>query len=499
MSASDRGLYGVLGVSASADAAELKRAYRHRLRVAHPDTGGSDADFSRVQDAWAVLGRPDRRADYDRARAEALLRAERGARATGTGPVYRAQPPSAPSRARSGFRPAFAAGLLSIFMVGPAAGENATPFVAGPGGPGPRPGPADPARDRAADMHGLAGGSARQRYLSRLRSWLGVAPPPRPVRLPHSLTDPYLRIAGRWLWHLLMMTTGFCATGAVVALFIAWQLGVGITGGSAALAAVILTGGGIAAICGAMISLAVMLLRTIRDPSRRDARQLHAERRRVSSERWEEYRRECEAFSRRQRARPANAQHLMQAPFSAETRRYASAEIRAELDRAIAAETTARALTRLGGDFSIWHDLVVGPTGVSVDHVVVGRQGLVLLVSLAATEPVTVEQNVVMYAGRPAPQVLAALRPQIAALSRAVGSAGIAAAVLVYPDGVLSAARLRSAGAQRIGGLSVPTFILGASVVVPVLAAGLPGVTDTAGWQLVRLRESVAARTRFAS
>ena len=482
MSASDLGFYGVLGVSASADAAQLKLAYRHRLRLAHPDTGGSEVEFRRVQEAWAVLGRPDRRADYDQARVEALVRAERAARLADPGPAHRS--PHRPA----GFRAHPGAAHPSAAATGPyrfAAGRT-------------RPVPTATAQDRSADMHGLAGGSARLRYLTQLRCWLGVAPPPPPTRLPRSLSDPYVSIAGRWLRLFLMMTIGFCATGAVVALFIAWQLGVGVTGGSAALAAVILAGGGFAAICGAVSSLALSLLRTLQDPARHTARQLHTERRRVSEARWEEYRAQCAAFEQRQHARPANVQRLMDAPFSAETRRYASAEIQAELDRAIAAETTARTLTRLGGDFSIWHDLVVGPTGVSIDHVVVGRQGLVLLVSPAATEPVTVEQNVVMYAGRPAPHVIAGLVPQIAALSRVVGRDGVAAAVLVYPDGVLSPGRAPAA-TQRIGGLGVPTFVLGASVLVAALADGLPGVTDSAGWQRVRLRESVAARTRFAS
>ena len=477
MSASDLGFYGVLGVPASADAAQLKHAYRHRLRLAHPDTGGSEAEFRRVQEAWAVLGRPDRRADYDQARVEALVRAERAARLAEPGPAHRSPHRPAGFRAHPGPVPT---------------GPNR--FGAAPA----HPGPAAATRDRVADMHGLAGGSARLRYLTQLRCGLGVAPPPPPARLPRSLSDPYLSIAGRWLRLFLMMTIGFCATGAVVALFIAWQFGVGVTGGSAALAAVILAGGGLAGICGAVSSLALSLLRTLQDPARHTARELHAERRRVSEERWEEYRAQCAAFEQRQHIRPANVRRLMDAPFSAETRRYASASIQAELDQAIAAETTARTLTRLGGDFSIWHDLVVGPTGVSIDHVVVGRQGLVLLVSPAVTEPVTVEQNVVMYAGRPAPHVIAGLVPQIAALARVVGRDGVAAAVLVYPDGMLSPGRAPAA-TQRIGGLGVPTFVLGASVLVTALADGLPGVTDSAGWQRVRLRESVAARTRFAS
>ena len=58
--------YEVLGVQASASQDELRKAYRRMLRQAHPDTGGSAAQFDAVQRAWAVVGSPDARAAYDR-------------------------------------------------------------------------------------------------------------------------------------------------------------------------------------------------------------------------------------------------------------------------------------------------------------------------------------------------------------------------------------------------------------------------------------------------
>lgn len=58
--------YEVLGISKTADAAEIKRAYQRRLRTAHPDMGGSTGLFRLVQEAYEVLSDPIRRQAYDR-------------------------------------------------------------------------------------------------------------------------------------------------------------------------------------------------------------------------------------------------------------------------------------------------------------------------------------------------------------------------------------------------------------------------------------------------
>jgi len=60
--------YEALGVSPSASHAEIKRAYRLKVRLHHPDVGGSGGDFIHaVNQAWATLGDPARRQAYDRA------------------------------------------------------------------------------------------------------------------------------------------------------------------------------------------------------------------------------------------------------------------------------------------------------------------------------------------------------------------------------------------------------------------------------------------------
>jgi curved DNA-binding protein CbpA len=68
-----RDLYALLGVAPEADAREVARAYRRRLREVHPDTRGglldgpdpANADLRALQEAYAVLRNPARRARYD--------------------------------------------------------------------------------------------------------------------------------------------------------------------------------------------------------------------------------------------------------------------------------------------------------------------------------------------------------------------------------------------------------------------------------------------------
>ena len=84
MSEWERDLYAVLGVAPDANAREVARAYRRRLREVHPDTSdrlsdGSDpahADLRALQEAYAVLRDPARRARYEVQRRAALRPAD---------------------------------------------------------------------------------------------------------------------------------------------------------------------------------------------------------------------------------------------------------------------------------------------------------------------------------------------------------------------------------------------------------------------------------------
>lgn len=64
-----KGYYGVLGLTPRADGAAIKRAYRSRAKLLHPDRNPSPravAEFQFLNEAYRVLSDPEARAHYDR-------------------------------------------------------------------------------------------------------------------------------------------------------------------------------------------------------------------------------------------------------------------------------------------------------------------------------------------------------------------------------------------------------------------------------------------------
>lgn len=59
-------LYRVLQVDPAASPLVIQAAYRVLARIFHPDVDGDHEQMKRINHAWAVLGDPRRRADYDR-------------------------------------------------------------------------------------------------------------------------------------------------------------------------------------------------------------------------------------------------------------------------------------------------------------------------------------------------------------------------------------------------------------------------------------------------
>ena len=57
--------YETLGVSDTADANTIKRAYRKLASQHHPDKGGDTAKFQQVEEAYRTLSDPEKRAQYD--------------------------------------------------------------------------------------------------------------------------------------------------------------------------------------------------------------------------------------------------------------------------------------------------------------------------------------------------------------------------------------------------------------------------------------------------
>lgn len=81
--------YVLLGVERNADSDAIAKAARNLLAQHHPDRGGDEAKFKRINEAKQILGDPDARAKYD----EALANAERQAkyhasRGQNPGPAY---------------------------------------------------------------------------------------------------------------------------------------------------------------------------------------------------------------------------------------------------------------------------------------------------------------------------------------------------------------------------------------------------------------------------
>ena len=65
---SSENYYEVLGVHSTASSAEIKRAYRHKVRATHPDLSQGAPDpalFRQVQRAYEVLSNPIDRTRYD--------------------------------------------------------------------------------------------------------------------------------------------------------------------------------------------------------------------------------------------------------------------------------------------------------------------------------------------------------------------------------------------------------------------------------------------------
>jgi len=166
--------YEVLGVAATADDEELRRAYRRAARETHPDLGGDAIRFRRVQVAWERIGTPAARRAYD----------------TGSRPT---SAPSAPSGSSS-WRP------------GSGRDEYAPPT------------PRRDSRPRARS-HGHPGGRSREVFLAAEREWVGLGDP---------IEDPYapslIRSAPRSIRRLLGEALAEEATASIVA-----DMGIGVT------------------------------------------------------------------------------------------------------------------------------------------------------------------------------------------------------------------------------------------------------------------------------
>jgi curved DNA-binding protein CbpA len=79
-----RDLYSDLHVPPSANRDAIHASFRTLARHWHPDFGGDSERMQAINDAWAVLGRPDRRAAYDQQRAAERIARQQAAAAGAT-------------------------------------------------------------------------------------------------------------------------------------------------------------------------------------------------------------------------------------------------------------------------------------------------------------------------------------------------------------------------------------------------------------------------------
>lgn len=57
--------YSVLGVNKNASQEEIKKAFRKKAHEYHPDKGGDEKKFNEINEAYQVLGKADKRSQYD--------------------------------------------------------------------------------------------------------------------------------------------------------------------------------------------------------------------------------------------------------------------------------------------------------------------------------------------------------------------------------------------------------------------------------------------------
>jgi molecular chaperone DnaJ len=60
--------YDVLGVSENATQEDIKKAFRQKSKEHHPDRGGNEEEFKRINEAYSSIGDEQKRAEYDNQR-----------------------------------------------------------------------------------------------------------------------------------------------------------------------------------------------------------------------------------------------------------------------------------------------------------------------------------------------------------------------------------------------------------------------------------------------
>lgn len=70
--------YNILGVERNASQEEIKKAYKKLVMTHHPDRGGDNEHFTKINEAYDVLKDPEKRAAYDNPRPQFSFRSGNG-------------------------------------------------------------------------------------------------------------------------------------------------------------------------------------------------------------------------------------------------------------------------------------------------------------------------------------------------------------------------------------------------------------------------------------
>ncbi|UYN84027.1 MAG: DnaJ domain-containing protein [Microcella sp.] len=179
-------------------------------------------------------------------------------------------------------------------------------------------------------------------------------------------------------------------------------------------------------------------------------------------------------------------------PFDAALVRSAPRQIRHLLAAAIAEERSAAALATLGMGFTVWHDVLAGPTrDDKLDHVVLGPTGLWAVLSEDWGAPVSVKRGEVIGEGlAPGEKPLALLGSRARVLARQA-RVKFSALVIVVEDDQSPQSLIELSSVRGAQGLLVQR-----SRLVNVIRTGLPGV-GVGGTDLFEVRTRLQSAVRF--
>lgn len=163
--------YQILGVSKSAAADDIKKAYRRLAKELHPDNAaGNEERFKEVSSAYAILSDPAKRGKYDRGEIDADGNERGGRERRG----YKAYSSAGRAHPGGGDEEGFSAEDFFSDLFGRKRGQRAGP---GAGGTGPKARGADIAYSVSVSFTEAAVGAKRRINLSNGKS-LDVTIPP---------------------------------------------------------------------------------------------------------------------------------------------------------------------------------------------------------------------------------------------------------------------------------------------------------------------------------